>query len=240
VGKGQEWWEHTPVQGMVSHLGGMRLAHLRLAERMAEKMGDADFANQCRDWYQQGSKLLEEHLWTGEYYMFFNDLEKGKISELIMSSQLDGEWSVFLNGLGSGVFQRERVAKALQTIQKTCLVDCGLAGFADPQGKALLLEYGTFPPEINIVGMTYLYHGQRDLGLEIIRRNMDNMVRKQRHPWDLPNLIRCDDGRRTFGTDYFQNMALWGVPAALAGQDLTAPCRPGSLVARILEAAREK
>lgn len=88
--------------------------------------------------------------------------------------------------------------------------------------------------------MTYIYHGQRDQGLDIIKRNMDNLVRKQRHPWDLPNLLRCDDGRRTYGTDYFQNMALWTVPAALAGQDLTGPCQPGGLAARVLQAASAK
>lgn len=147
VGRGQEWWEHTPVQGMVSHLGGVRLAQLRLAERLAEKMQDAEFAQQCRAWYQQGSELLEKNLWTGEYYMFFNDQENAKKSLLIMSSQLDGDWSMFLNGVGSGVFAPDRAAKALETIRKTCLVDCGLAGFADPNGKALLLEYGTFPPK---------------------------------------------------------------------------------------------
>ena len=237
MGRGQEWWEHTPVQGMVSHLGGMRLAQLRITERIAEHKGDNEFAEQCRNWYDQGSALLEKHLWNGDYYVFYHNLENGEKSDLIMSSQLDGEWSIFLNGLGQGVFQPDRAAKALDTIYKKCLVDPGLVGFTDPHKGELLLEYGTFPPEINIVGMTYLYHGQRDRGIEIIRRNMDNIVLRQRHAWDSPNLIRCDDGRRTYGSDYFQNMALWAVPAALAGQDLTGPCQPGGLAYRVLDAA---
>ena len=240
IGRGQEWWEHTPVQGMVSHLGGMRLAHLRIGERMAEQMGDDQFARQCHTWYEQGSALLEEHLWTGEYYMFFNNLENSETSDLIMSSQLDGDWSIYLNGLGKGAFRAERARTALDSIYKTCLVDCGLVGFSDPETSAMLLEYGTFPPEINIVGMTYLYHGKRDIGLEIIRRNMDNTVRKQRHAWDSPNLVRCDDGRRTYGSDYFQNMVLWAVPAALENQDLTGPCEPGGLAYRVLEAAKKR
>ena len=66
---------------------------------------------------------------------------------------------------------------------------------------------------------------------------MDNIVLRQRHAWDSPNLIRCDDGRRTYGSDYFQNMALWAVPAARSGQDLTGPCQPGGLADRVLDAA---
>jgi hypothetical protein len=34
-------------------------------------------------------------------------------------------------------------------------------------------------------------------------------------------------------------MMLWSVPAAMAGQDLAGPCKPGGLVARILKAAAQ-
>jgi len=39
-GPGQEWWEHTPVFGMVTHLAGVRMAQLRFAERMARSQGE--------------------------------------------------------------------------------------------------------------------------------------------------------------------------------------------------------
>jgi hypothetical protein len=156
-----------------------------------------------------------------------------------MSSQLDGEWANYFHGLG-GVFNPERVKVVLQTIRRTCLVDCGVAGFATREGEADLIGYGTFPPEINLVGMTYMYHGEKEMGLEIVRRNMDNLVRRQGHAWDLPNLVRCDSGARTFGTDYFQNMMLWAVPAALAGQDLKGPCKSGGLVDRMLRAGMDE
>jgi hypothetical protein len=68
---------------------------------------------------------------------------------------------------------------------------------------------------------------------------MDNLVRRQGHGWDLPNMVRCDTGARHFGTDYFQNMMLWAVPAAIAGQDLTGPCQPGGLVDRVIRAGAD-
>lgn len=236
-GKGQEWWEHTPVYGMVPHLAGMRLSNLSIAGRMAERMGDEDFANKCRKWYEQGSKLLEEKLWAGDTYMFYRDPETGKESDDIMSSQLDGDFANYLHGL-KGVFRDDRAKKALETIEKACLLSCGVAGFASHAGNAQLGAYGTFTAEIIIVGMTYMYHGMYEMGMDIIHRNMDNLVRQQRHAWDLPNLIRCDTNERIFGTDYFQMMILWAVPAAMKGNDVTAPCKPGGLIDRIIKAGQ--
>lgn len=236
-GVGQEWWEHTPVYGMVTHLAGVRMAQLRFAERMAHHMGDEAFASQCHAWLQQASLLTEEYLWNDETksYDFYRYPAKDLSSDDIMSSQLDGQWMVDLHSL-EPVFRSDRIQTALKTIT-VCLADVGMAGFAEPGKGPDLARYGTFPPEVNIVAMTYLYHGWHELGLEIARRNMDNIIRVQGLGWDMPNLIRCDNGARTYGADYFQNMVLWGLPAALAGSDLTGPCQSGGLVDRILRAA---
>ncbi|MDO8685338.1 MAG: GH116 family glycosyl hydrolase, partial [Clostridiales bacterium] len=236
-GAGQEWWEHSPVYGMVSHVAGMRLSNLSIAGRMAEHMGDGDFADKCRDWYEQGSKLMEEKLWVGDTYMFYRDPGTGKESDDIMSSQLDGDFANYIHGF-KGVFRDDRAKKVLETIEKTCLVSCGVAGFASHAGDAQLDVYGTFTAEIIMVGMTYMYHGMYELGMDIIHRNMDNLVRQQRHAWDLPNLIRCDTNERTFGTDYFQMMILWAVPAAMQVRDVSAPCKHGGLVDRVIRAGQ--
>jgi len=237
-GNGQEWWEHTPVYGMVTHLAGVRLAQMRFARNMAEKMGDEDFARRCDDWIAKARALTEDSLWNEETksYDFYNYPDKKMRSADIMSSQLDGQWMVDFHGL-KPVFRDDRIQSALETIQRTCLVNMGLAGFAEPGKGPDLERYGTFPPEINIVAMTYIYNGQRELGLEIARRNMDNIIRVQGLGWDMPNLIRCDTGGRTYGADYYQNMILWGLPASLKGGDLAGPCQPGGLVDRVLSAA---
>ena len=236
-GPGQEWWEHTPVFGMVTHLAGVRLAQLRFAHRMAQHMGDEAFATQCETWIQQASQLTEKYLWNDQTqsYLFFLYPEKEMRSADIMSSQLDGQWMVDLHGL-QPVFRGDRIDKTLKTIEATCFIDKGLAGFAEPGKGPDLARYGTFPPEVNIVAMTYMYHGRRKLGLEIARRNMENIILGQGLGWDMPNLIRCDTGARTYGADYYQNMVLWGLPAALAGENLSGPCQGGGLVERMLTA----
>ena len=55
----------------------------------------------------------------------------------------------------------------------------------------------------------------------------------------MPNIMRghVDTGERTFGNDYYQDLMLWSLPAALEGKDLSGPAKAGGLVDRILKAA---
>ncbi|MBI4586468.1 MAG: hypothetical protein HY717_20855 [Planctomycetes bacterium] len=256
-GSGQLWWEHTPAYGMVTQYGGVHLAMIKMAERMAKAAGDEEFLKQCQERFKQGSEALEDQMWHGSYYLLYRDPKYRKEgytppknllnyesthsekSELIMASQLDGEWMARFHGLGS-VFRADRIPMVLETVRKTCVTPYGFAGFASPLEGAKLEAYGTFAAENHIVAMTYMYHGQADFGLELVRKFMDNVVRRQRHAWDLPNMITCDTGERFFGTDYFQNMMLWCVPAAMEIGDLARVCARGKLVDRVLQAARQR
>jgi hypothetical protein len=86
-----------------------------------------------------------------------------------------------------------------------------------------------------MLGMTYMYEGQSEFGLELIRRCLSEVLRRG-WVWDFP--VALDPaGLPRVGCDYYQNLMLWSVPAALAGGDLTGPCQPGGLVDRILRAA---
>jgi hypothetical protein len=55
--------------------------------------------------------------------------------------------------------------------------------------------------------------------------------------WDLPVAIDPVDHPRV-GSDYYQNLMLWSLPAALEGTDLASSCRDGGLVDRIIRAGR--
>ena len=63
-----EWFEAVQLYGMVTHVGGIHLAQLAMAERMAKKMGDSAFASQCRAWLEAGSRSMEEKMWAGRHY----------------------------------------------------------------------------------------------------------------------------------------------------------------------------
>lgn len=48
---GMEWFEHGDWAGMCAHLGGLHLAQLRMMRRMAEAIGDHEYADQCDRWF---------------------------------------------------------------------------------------------------------------------------------------------------------------------------------------------
>jgi uncharacterized protein (DUF608 family) len=244
--KDSEWVEFVPLYGLVSHVGGLHLAQLRMAKRMAQEVGDADFAKQCDQWFEAGSKALEEYLWAGTHYLLYHEFQSGKKSDVLMGCQLDGEWLAQFHGL-PGVFRPDRVKTTLETIAKANAdpqrCPYGMRVFANADGSkakgsfAYWGDAGTFSSEGFMLGMTYLYNGQRAFGEDVIRRTLDYVMVRNGYTWDFPLVWEVDSGKRVYGSDYYQNMMLWSVPAVMAGQDLSGPCKPGGLVERILRAA---
>ena len=242
-----EWFEAPEPgwKGYVTHAGGVRMAQVQIMRRMAEAMGDEEYAAKCDAWLAAGAEALEEHLWAGEYYLNFNEPEAGERSELVFGYQLDGQWITDWHGV-AGVFPPQRVEKALETIREIncALSQSGAVNYANPDGSpAKVGGYGTysyFMPELYMLAMTFMYEGQREFGLELLHKCLHNIVCRWGYTWDMLNTTRgdADTGQRTFGADYYQNMMLWAVPAAVQGQDLAGPSRPGGLVARVIQAGK--
>jgi hypothetical protein len=51
-------------------------------------------------------------------------------------------------------------------------------------------------------------------------------------------MVDGKEGKRAFGTDYYQVMMLWALPAAIDRTDIKAACKEGSLVDQVIKAAR--
>ncbi len=93
-----------------------------------------------------------------------------------------------------------------------------------------------------MLGMTYIYNGQKEFGMHISRRCWENIVCKWRYNWNVPNTIdqgSTNTGEAWHGQDYYQNMMLWSLPAALENKSFDAPVRPGGLAYRVMKAARK-
>jgi len=165
---------------------------------------------------------------------------------VLMGCQLDGDWIARFHGL-PGVFRPDRVKITLDTIAKANAdpkrCPYGMRVFAAADGSKAKGNFsywgdaGTFSSEGFMLGMTYVYNGQRAFGEDVIRRTLDYVMVRNGYTWDFPLVWEVDSGKRVYGSDYYQNMMLWSVPAVLAGQDLSGPCKPGGLVDRILKAA---
>jgi uncharacterized protein (DUF608 family) len=245
---GLEWFEACTWAGMAAHVGGLHLAQIREVQDMAERLGDAAFAAQCREWLAQGSNSMETKMWAGDYYLNYWEPSTGKRSDLVMANQLDGDWQMYLAGLPP-VFDPQRGKLALETIKQACVTPTpyGAVNFATRDGRPTTSgegnpgwnynPYAYFPPEVLMLGMTYMYTGQREFGLELCRRCWANII-ESGLGWDMPNIIHGETGARIYGGDYYQDMMLWALPAALAGTDLGGPCKQGGLVERVIRAGK--
>ncbi len=251
-----EWFEAPEPgwKGYVTHAGGVRLAQVAIMRRMAAHLGDDEYARQCDHWLQAGGQALEQYLWTGtrvpgtrapgSYYLNFNDPQSGSRSDLVFGYQLDGQWIADFHGVPP-VFPPDRASEALETIrQANCRISqSGATNYANPDGTPAQVggygTYGYFPPELFMLASTYLYAGDHDFGLDLLKRCLENFV-GHGYLWDMPNIVSGneDSGLRAFGADYYQNLMLWALPAALDGGDITLPMKPNGLVARILKSSR--
>lgn len=240
--RAQEWVEGEVFYGMTSHVGGLHLAELKIVERMAEKVGDREFAEQCRKWFQQGSEAMESKMWAGEYYLAYYEPETSKRSDRIFSCQLDGDWISKFDGLPP-VFRPDRAKTTLKTIREknSRLAPYGTPFFANPEGTAWqgagYGPYTCFVSEQLMLAMTYIYAGEADFGLEQARCCLYNLVQKGQI-WEQPCIYNPKTGERKSGFDYGQNMMLWSLPAVLENADLRGPCAPGGLVDQVIKAGR--
>ena len=242
---GWDWYETFLMYGVTPHVGGLHLAQLRIVRRMAEAMDDREFVKQCDEWISQGSEVLERDAWAGTHYMLFNEVETGKKSDVILSNQLDGEWVARFHGL-EGVFLSDRVETTLDTLKNTniALSESGMVVACKPGGQYLgdgdLDTYywgprGSHLTGIIPVGIIYMYHGQRQFGLDLIRRAVQSVILSGWY-WDWPAMTDGADAPRV-GSDCYQNMILWSLPAAMQDEDLAGPCQTGGLVDRVVKAA---
>jgi uncharacterized protein (DUF608 family) len=244
---GDEWYEGFDMRGITSHAGGVRLAQIRLVQNLAEAAGDEEFAALCRQWLVEGSQLLEETLWAGDYYLLSRQPLTGETNPLVLAFQLDGEWMARLHGL-PGVFRPDRVEAALGTIWRlnAAATNGGAVDVIHPDGRADDIFLGrmggthSMPASVFILAMTYLYAGQKETGLEIARRCCDNLVNDFGFIWNMPNVVNAASGQSEwiYGSDYYQCLSLWALPAALMGQNLEQFTAPGGWIDRLIRAGK--
>jgi uncharacterized protein (DUF608 family) len=214
---------------------------------MAEKVGDKEFAERCRKWFKSGSDSLENKTWLGEYYLAYWDPENtGKRSDRIFSCQLDGDWIALFHGLPP-VFRPDRARVTLETIKRTCLQlsPFGPVFLCNRDGTPVddndfygagVIAYADYLPEQLMRAMTYMYTGEVDFGLEQARRCLHNLMSRG-YTWSQPGITNA--GERFLGFDYYFNMMLWSLPAAVEGGDLRGPCVPGGLVDQVIQAGKK-
>ncbi len=241
-----QFYDVWPWEGTSSYVAGTWLATLAAGKALAWAAGDGDFHTECSDRLTKAQREFDRNLWNGSYYRLWNDRQQQRINDTCLANQLMAQWCVRLLGI-EDVLPTDRIATALDTITRLNMhaTSYGLINGVSPDGKPFdtkLLPSGDHAKNIFVgenlcAAMTFMYHGRRDVGLEITRRLYEALAVKARSPWNQRCLLNGETGLPQWGDDYYSNLIVWAVPMALRGQALGDFAHTG-LPKRLISAAK--
>ena len=242
-GNNQGYDDWPSMAGAAVHISGYWLATLRMAERMAEKMGDREFAEDCRSWIERGSRSAEDKLWNEALgsYLLYHQPETGIRSDSILSDQLFGECFARLHGLPR-VFPEERTRQVLETIwdHNVKAARFGVRTAVTPDLRNV--EGGLYsdlqaPSYSSLVpSMLMVDSGDAARGLEVMRSTWHQMVVDGQMAWDMPACV-TPEGKAGYGLEYYHNTMLWALPMAVLGEDLRGYAADTGFAGRVARAA---
>ena len=247
-----EWFEDRPMYGYVTHPGGLRMAGAEMLKSWAQAMGDSEEVAYLDSLIAAGKDTMQKYLWRGDHYMIYNDTKTGKTLDAIFSPTLNGQYFAHYSGV-EPVFPKENVDKVLALQRdKVCKISkLGMPPiYAEPDGSVwnrdktgyITGQYVYTNHQVIWNAITFIYEGQKDFGLELLRKNLELSYLYWGYTWDGTNCCSAggDTGEVNYGWDYWFNWSIWTAPAALQNKDMTALSQPGGLVHRILAAANPK
>ena len=223
------------IFGPNTFIGTLYLAALRAAENMAARLGEPDFAAQCRAAYERGRTDLDGRLWNGEYYVQEVDLQQHPEQNWgagCHSDQLLGEWWAHVLGLGH-MLDPAHVHSAVLAIVRHNFRD-NFRGFRqeprafvvdDDQGLLICSWPNGGRPEVPTqysdevwTGIEYavagllLYEGEAPAAVRLVAAARARYDGRKQNPW---NDIECGD-------HYVRAMAAWALLEAATGYDYDA------------------
>jgi len=188
---------------------------------MAEQAEDAPFAAELRGWHARASKAFEDKLWTGRHYRLYNDPAGERASDASLTNALCGQWFAFACGLGD-ILPKDRVASVIDTVlrlnvpaTKFGAVNGVLPDGAVDESFANHSAVITIGEVWNFCAMA-AFAGRKEEAVRLFNRSYENLLLRQRTPWNIPWSLDRQTGAIKWGVNYYSNPCVWTLFQALA------------------------
>ena len=223
------------VYGANTFIGSLYLASLLAMARMAEELGEGEYADKMLRLFERASRAYDRLCWNGEYYVqVFRDKSlEYQWYEGCLAEQLVGQWWAHMLGLGY-VLPREHVRRALLSIMKynwrenfrglprrgrifaheehPGLLNCTWPRGGRPETPILYCDEVWTGVEYEVASLL-LYEGMYDLAMRIVRGVRRRYDGSCMNPW---NEVECGD-------HYVRAMSSWSLLEAAMGYRYSAP-----------------
>ncbi|RLF05192.1 MAG: hypothetical protein DRK00_05065, partial [Thermoprotei archaeon] len=223
------------VYGANTFIGSLYLASLLAMARMAEELGEEEYAREMRELFERASRAYDRLCWNGEYYVQVCEDRslKHQWYEGCLAEQLVGQWWAHMLGLGY-VLPGEHVKKALESVMRynwrehfrgfprqgrifahedhPGLLNCTWPKGGRPETPILYCDEVWTGVEYEVASLL-LYEGMYDLAMKVIRGVRRRYDGSRMNPW---NEVECGD-------HYVRAMSSWALLEAAMGYRYSAP-----------------
>ena len=226
------------VYGANTFIGSLFLASLLAMAKIAEELGESNYAQEMLRIFKQASSTYDKLCWNGEYYIqVCREQDKNRDYQWFngcLADQLIGQWWSHMLGLGY-ILPKEHVRRALKSIMKYNWRDhfrefpyknrrifvheehAGLLNCTWPKGnrpeKPILYCDEVFTGVEYEIASLLLYEGMYELAMKIIKAIRRRYDGTRMNPW---NEIECGD-------HYVRAMSSWSLLEAALGYRYSAP-----------------
>ncbi len=220
-------YDNFPMYGLSSYIQSQWLCAMACAEEAANIMDDEAAAKKYHDIFEKGSKLMDEHLWNGDYYRLSKDYtglcedmeDATEEDNACMTDQIIGQWLAHLTNQGY-LFKEEHVKSALQSVMDMSFKDgFGLRNCSWPEHPKyfpihesdLWVDQANTPwSGVELAFASFLlYEDMYDEAYKVIKE-VNDRYREAGLYWD----------HQEFGGHYYRPMSAWGIINGLLGMSI--------------------
>jgi uncharacterized protein (DUF608 family) len=204
-------YDNFPMYGLASYIQSQWLASMLMTREAALIMNDRDTYTLAATILTDGSQLMEDKLWNGDYYYLSNDYSGPRgVNNGILTDQILGQWIIYQTDLGL-LFPQQNISRCLESILKNSFITgFGLRNCTFPEFPGLypIQETDLWVDQANTcwsgVELAFagllLYDNKTEQAIKLIR-TVDERYRKAGLYWD----------HQEFGGHYYRALSAWSV-----------------------------